>query len=662
MSGIVSRVWLFLIVVVLSVRMTTALAAEVTMNDLQGKDAPSGAVWLDTQDLSPVEIGWGSVGAGKAVEGKPISINNKTFAHGIGTHAESVAGVLLKKTATRFVAAVGVDDETGKKGSVNFEVWVDKVKKAESGVMRGGDEPKLLSVDLTGAEMMTLVVTDGGDGVNSDHADWAGAAVFAAGDSIKIVTGIFGAPNDMPEIASCDPRKTSINGPRIAGTTPGKPFIFLVPVSGEGLEKFSAKKLPSDLKIDPLTGIISGSVEKAGTYEVKLSVKGKNGSASRKLVIEAGDHKLARTPPMGWNSWNCWAGAIDDAKVRAAADAMVKSGLAAHGYQYINIDDCWEKGRDPSGEIVPNEKFPDMKGLADYVHSKGLRLGIYSSPGPKTCAGYEGSFQHEEQDAKTYAKWGIDYLKYDWCSYNAGNNAGLEGLKKPYQVMDKALDNCGRDIVYSLCQYGMGNVWEWGTEVGGNCWRTTGDITDTWGSLAGIGFSQNGHEKFAGPGHWNDPDMLIVGRVGWGNPHPTKLKYVEQVTHITLWSLLASPLLIGCDMSNMDKFTVDLLTNDEVLDVNQDPLGKPAGRVSDCNGMQVWSRPLKDGTIAVGIFNTGRQDADGTVKWSDIGAKGRQPVRDLWLKKDLGEFDGQYTARVTVHGAVMIKIGKPRKE
>ncbi len=471
------------------------------------------------------------------------------------------------------------------------------------------------------------------------------------------------ATNAAPGIASCDPEKTSINGPRIVGTTPGRPFVFLVPATGEGLRKFSARRLPDGLKIDPVTGVISGSVKKAGTYEVKLSVKGKNGSAASKLVIEAGANKLARTPPMGWNSWNCWAGAIDDTKVRAAADAMVKSGLAAHGYQYINIDDCWEKNtRNADGEIVPNEKFPDMKALADYVHSKGLRLGIYSSPGPWTCAGFMGSLKHEEQDAKTYAKWGIDYLKYDWCSYSA-ETPGLEGLKKPFQVMGKALENSGRDIVYSLCQYGMGNVWEWGGDVGGNCWRTTYDIRDSWDSVSGIGFGQNGHEKFAGPGRWNDPDMLVVGMVGWGpNLHPTSLTQDEQITHITLWSLLAAPLLIGCDMTRLDAFTLNLLTNDEVLEVDQDPLGKPAGRVVDSKGIQVWSRPLQDGTTAVGIFNTSREAAEGTVKWSDVGVQGRQSVRDLWLRKDLGSFDGQYTVKIPPHGAVMLKLSAPRKK
>src|SRR5436853_4679142 len=232
---------------------------------------------------------------------------------------------------------------------------------------------------------------------------------------------------------------------------------------------------------------------------------------------------------------------MDDPTVRSIADAMASNGMKDAGYLYINIDDTWEAGRDAQGNIQTNRKFPDMKALSDYVHSKGLKLGIYSSPGPKTCAGFEASYKHEQQDANTWAKWGIDYLKHDWCSYGGIEKGRTqEALAKPYKLMGSALDASGRDIVYSLCQYGMGNVWTWGAETGGNLWRTTGDITDTWGSMSGIGFGQNGHEKYAGPGHWNDPDMLVVGRVGWGNPHPSRLTPNEQITHITLWSLLSA--------------------------------------------------------------------------------------------------------------------------
>jgi alpha-galactosidase len=302
-----------------------------------------------------------------------------------------------------------------------------------------------------------------------------------------------------------------------------------------------------------------------------------------------------------------------------------------------------------------------MNALADYVHSLGLKLGIYSSPGPRTCAGYEGTWEHEYQDAATYAKWGIDYLKYDWCSYGQiAKDSSLPELMKPYFLMRDALDAAGRDIVYSLCQYGMGEVWTWGAEVGGNLWRTTGDINDSWGSMAGIGFNQNGHEKYAAPGHWNDLDMLVVGSVGWGPTlHPSRLSKNEQIVHITMWSMVSSPLLIGCDMTAMDEFTLDVLTNDEVLDVNQDPLGKPAGRVRKDGPFEVWARELWDGTKAVALYNQFFEKADVMVNWADIGLSGPQPVRDLWRKADLGVIDGAFTVSVPPHGAVMVKIGKP---
>jgi alpha-galactosidase len=444
----------------------------------------------------------------------------------------------------------------------------------------------------------------------------------------------------------------------------------MIPTTGEGPLIFSANKLPDGLKLDEKTGIITGSIKQAGKYVVEIKVTGPKGTATRKLTIVGGDHKLALTPPLGWNSWNVWAGAIDDGKVRQAADWMVKSGLAAHGFQYINIDDCWQADRDANGEIRPNEKFPDMKALSDYIHSKGLKFGIYSSPGPKTCAGFEGSYEHEDQDAKTYAKWGVDYLKHDLCSYyNIAKDQSPEEMKKPYIVMRDALAKCGRDIIYSLCQYGLGEVWKWGAEVEGNCWRTTYDIFDGWSSgdddpryMDTIGFGQAGLSKYAGPGHWNDPDMLVVGKVGWGtNIHPSNLRPNEQVTHITLWCIISAPLLIGCDMTQMDQFTLDLLTNDELLDINQDPLGKPADRVSKDGDVEVWARPLWDGTMAVALFNRSIEERPVTAKWSDLGITGSQPVRDLWLHKDLGEMKDSYTEAVPAHGAVIVKIGKPKE-
>jgi len=520
-------------------------------------------------------------------------------------------------------------------------------------------------VDVTGAKTLRLLANLATHQPPYNHADWAGAVLVLAPDSTEKPVAIAPPKAAPPELARENSPKPAIHGPRTTGSTPGRPFLFLVPATGQAPLHYAAENLPEGLSIDAATGIISGSLKQDGTTVVQLTVTNELGSAKRELSIVGGQHKLAQTPPMGWNSWNCWATAVSDKHVRAAADAMIHSGLAAHGFQFVNIDDCWEGQRDANGRITTNEKFPDMKALADYVHSKGLRLGIYSSPGPKTCAGFEASWKHEQQDAESYAKWGIDYLKYDWCSYaQIAPKPDQAAYKKPYQVMRAALDGCNRDIVYSLCQYGMGDSWKWAAEPGidGNCWRTTGDIADDWASMSGIGFGQADHAPYAGPGHWNDPDMLVVGKVGWGpSLHQTRLKPWEQVTHITLWSMLASPLLIGCDMSQIDDFTLALLTNSEVLDVSQDPLGKQAQRIAQVGQTEVWARPLFDGTVAVGLFNRGLWPATVKADWATLKLESSQPVRNLWTQKDVGDFTGAYEATVPGHGAILLKIGKPNR-
>jgi len=394
-----------------------------------------------------------------------------------------------------------------------------------------------------------LLVETTDDGPNWDHADWADAKFIVVGQHPETVD----PPREKEEILTPKPSpEPRINGARIYGVRPGSPFLFRVPVTGKRPLKYAAKGLPKGLIINASTGIISGSTSIVGKHKVMLTVTNSLGKAERQFTIVVGN-KIALTPPMGWNSWNCFAEAVDDQKIRSAADVLITSGLADHGWAYINIDDCWAikpgsndtmldgNARDKDGMINSNKKFPDMKALSDYVHSKGLKIGIYSSPGPLTCADYTASYRHEADDAKQFANWGMDYLKYDWCSYgNIAKDKSLIELQKPYLTMNDALNKQKRDIVYSLCQYGMGNVWTWGSAVGGNCWRTTGDITDTWESMSGIGFGQAGKEKYAGPGHWNDPDMLVVGMVGWGNLHPSRLSPNEQYTHISLWSLLAS--------------------------------------------------------------------------------------------------------------------------
>lgn len=367
-------------------------------------------------------------------------------------------------------------------------------------------------------------------------------------------------------------------------------------------------------------------------------------SLTSTLALVARD-KIAATPPMGWNSWNHFAERVDDTTIRATADALVSTGLRDAGYIYLNIDDTWAGKRDANGVIHPNEKFPDMKALADYVHSKGLKLGIYSGPGPKTCAGYEGSLGHEEQDAQTYAQWGIDYLKYDWCQPPPQR---VDDMKNAYTKMHEALVKTGRPIVLSLCQYGWHKVWEWAPSVGGNLWRTTGDITDRYNAMAEIGFNQNGLEKFAGPGHWNDPDMLEVGNGGMNED--------EYRTHFSLWAMLAAPLIMGNDLTRMTPYTVEILTNREVIAVDQDPLGKQGFRVAQEGPFEVWMKPMSDGSKVVGLFNRQRTAEQITANFAAIGIHGEATVRDLWLKKDAGTFKNSYSAYVPPHGVVLVRI------
>jgi alpha-galactosidase len=610
---------------------------------------------IETLDLRNIEQGWGSPHANQSVDGHALSIGGIKFERGLGTHANSTFRISLEGAGDRFTAAVGVDDEIGNRGSIEFKVLGDGKTLWESGVMRGGDKPKEASADLRGIKMLTLLVTDAGDGFNYDHADWAEAKIAMLSGKPAALAPVREPAVILTPVSPASPR---INGPKVFGVRPDSPFLFTIPASGQRPMTFGARNLPRGLAIDPKSGQIRGVLSEKKTYIVTLTAQNKLGKAERPFKIVCGD-AIALTPPLGWNSWNCFACDVSDAKVRAAADAMVQSGLIQHGWSYINIDDCWQGGRDADGAIIPNQKFPDMKALAAYVHGLGLKIGLYSSPGPKTCAGHEGSYKHEQQDARCYAEWGFDYLKHDWCSYSgiAPRNPGYEDLVKPYRIMREALNAVPRDIVYSLCQYGMGNVWEWGAQVGGNCWRTTGDITDSWSSMSGIGFGQAGHEKYAGPGHWNDPDMLVVGYVGWSaNVRMTKLTPNEQYTHISLWCLLSSPLLIGCDMTRMDDFTFNLLSNDEVLEVSQDRLGRQAARVAKDGTAEVWAKDMEDGSKAVGLFNRGEDEAPVTATWAALGIQGKQKVRDLWRQKDFDVCDGKFQASVPRHGVVLIRI------
>lgn len=459
------------------------------------------------------------------------------------------------------------------------------------------------------------------------------------------------------------PATPRFNTTPLYGVRPGSPIHFRFGVSGEKPMKFSSADLPKGLALNPDNGALSGSLAKPGSYTFTVKAQNAKGEQTQKFTIRCGS-TIALTPPMGWNSWNCWGLSVTQDKVISSSKALIEKGLADYGYCYMNIDDGWEaKERNADGTIAVNEKFPSMKELGDWLHSEGLKFGIYSSPGDLTCGGYLGSIDHELQDAESYNSWGVDYLKYDWCGYGRKHrtepdNQTVASYVRPYLLMERHLRQQPRDIFYSLCQYGMADVWKWGHAVDANSWRTTGDITDTWESLYNIGFCQQPDLwPYAQPGHWNDPDMLIVGKVGWSNNlRDSRLTPDEQYTHISLWTLLASNMLIGCDIAQMDEFTVALLCNHEVNAVNQDILGKQAQRVVLDGSIQIWARPLSDGSYAVGIFNVGTTDVriDFRKYFSQLGIGRLQSIRDLWRQQDLSTTNVNYF--IPTHGVKYLKV------
>ncbi len=494
-------------------------------------------------------------------------------------------------------------------------------------------------------------------------------------------------------------KRPKINGAAVYGVKQGHELIYRVAVSGNRPMKIRLKGLPSGLKFDKNTNAIRGIIKKSGDYKITIAAKNDLGEDEKSLTIKVGE-EIALTPPLGWNSWNSFACDVTSKDIKNTAEQLLKTGLANYGWNYINIDDCWMKRpdlttmpdgkkkddrktyydksvdfrvknnkirfneneitgetRDENGNILANKDFT-MKPLTDYLHNLGFKVGLYTSPGPLTCQSYEGSYEHEYQDAKQFADWGFDYLKHDWCGYSGiVQKPTLEQAIAPYKLMGDALKKVNRDILYSLCQYGRFEVWKWGESVGGNAWRTTGDIRDNWASMSRIGFSQAGKELYSKPGHWNDPDMLVVGYVGWNkNLRPTYLSPNEQYTHITLWSMLNAPMLIGCDLTKLDDFTLGLLSNNEVIAINQDVLGKQAAQTIKDGDIQIWTKPLSDGSIAVGIFNLGNEPINYQLNLKALKLEGKQQVRDLWRQQNINVAEDAITVKVNRHGTQLYKL------
>ena len=620
-----------------------------------------------------MSAGWNRPQVNCSVRGQALSLGGKTFQRGVGTHANSSLRLNLAGGTEKFEATVGLDDAANGPGSVVFQVIGDGTKLFDSGIMRSDTPAQTIAVDLRGVQTLLLSVGNAGDDVNWDHANWAEARFTVSGSAP--VPSV--APPEKADLLTPKPGPAPrINGPRVYGVRPAHPFLYRIPAQGERPMTFSASGLPPTLQLDAETGIITGTNPERGEYIVTLAANNSHGQSTRAFKIVSGD-TLSLTPSMGWNHWYAHYDRITDAMMREAADVMIASGMADVGYQYVNIDDCWMNAqnnkdslrngpfRDAAGNLIPNQHFPDMKALADYIHSKGLKAGLYISPGPTTCAGFAGSYQHEAQDAGQFADWGFDFLKYDWCSYGnvVSNPPTLDEMKRPYILMGDLLKQQSRDILLNHCQYGMGEVWKWGAEVGGQSWRTAGDLGFELNRIFEVALNNCQHRDHQRPGAWNDPDYIQIGWIGAassiGLPAPCPLTPTEQYSFMSLWSLMASPLFYSGDMTKLDEFTLNVLCNAEVIDVNQDPLGQCARVVRLSEDTFLLVKDLEDGTKAIGLCNKGEEPQQVAAKWSDLGVNGRQVLRDVWRQKDLGTFTDEYRAEVPRRGVVLLRVRQP---
>jgi alpha-galactosidase len=627
-----------------------------------------GYVFLDELDLSKAEQDDFPVMSCKNVKGNPIRLNHVTYEHGLGTFTNSMYHIKLSKGSEKFNAVVGFDDEVIGLGChpIEFIVYADDRIAWRSGVMKPSDAPLHFEVDIRGTDILSLYV-------KSVRGKWNGFSAWADA-CIKYATvrpeSFYRQPEDWYILTPKASDEISINGPEIAGVRPNAHFQYYIPVSGSRPVIYGASGLPTGLMLDSLSGILSGRILHPGSYHVVLSAKNSLGTCHKKFSIIVGD-TIALTPPMGWNSWNVWATDVSQDKVLQAARAIKNSGLIDYGWSYINIDDGWQ-GKSRGGKynsILPNEKFPDMAGLCNQIHALGLKAGIYSTPWDRTYAQYIGSsadcangispyyncnqyriefgfFPFYKEDAQQWAEWGFDYLKLDWFPNSVSHTVEFE----------KALKNTGRDFIYSLSNAApieQADYWK----NHSNLWRTTGDIVDSWGSVYAIATEQEAWRSFGGPGHWNDPDMLVIGWLGWGRDlHYTRLTPTEQYAHISLWSLMSAPLIIGADLNRLDEFSLNLLSNAEVLDIDQDPLGKPVLRIKKGDLLEIWVKELKDGSRAIGFCNFGIADHIIRLDWKDVGIENEHVLRDVWKQQDLGTYSRFFEIEVKPHGVALYKL------
>ncbi len=632
-------------------------------------------VWLDEIDPQGCYVqDWGAPQVNRSVVGTPLCVGGQRFERGIGGHAISRMLFDLGSKARRVQGMAGPDDANLFATNLEFKIIGDGKELWSSGVMKRGDKAVSFDVDLKGIEKVLLLIDMCDDEFMYDHADWVDVKFITDGSDVEAIPVWPVAVNKEPYILTpAAPETPLINNPKVYGATPGAEFIWSVMATGRRPMTYGAEGLPEGLVIDKNTGVISGKALRAGDYKVTLTAVNDLGKDKSEVTVKIGD-RISLTPIMGWSSWNCWRFDASDEILRRTTDIMHEK-LHPYGWTYVSVDDGWEAAdRRADGVLPGNANWPDMKSLTGYMHSNGMKFGIYSSPGPTTCGNFLASYKHEYIDAQTWADWGVDYLKYDYCSHTQVEKDSSEGsIRAPYDLMREALDRTGRDIVYCV-GYGAPRVWIWGPDAGGNHWRTTCDITDRWNVVQAIGNCQDVCAPATAPGRFNDPDMMVVGEVGggWGAPkHPTLLTPDEQYAHVSLWAILSAPLLLGCDMERLDDFTLSLLTNREVIAVDQDPLCAPAVKKVVENG-QIWHKKLSDGSIALGCFNMDPyfvlwNQADGEamqmrdyefeIDFSDLGINGPVTVRDLWRNADEADgVTGSYKVKVPYHGVKFVKI------
>ena len=628
-------------------------------------------IWLDELDLTQCDQILKPLTTGETILGKPLEINAKVYEKGIGIHPHAALYINLNGRAISFSGMVGHDHQQEYHPAsckVQFTIIGDDKVLWQSNFMGFFDKGEAFSVSLEGIDILQVWAM-GNNGNFRNNALIADGKIEYSGVKPFTFSPEKTAPYVLTPPSPVSPR---FNGAEVFGARSGSPLRFQPAVSGKRPMEFTATGLPKGVKINTQTGLLYGSADQ-GEYIVTLDARNKEGTATKEIKIVI-DDQIALTPPMGWSSWNVWGAAIDQEKVMQALDAFKKYRLGDYGWTFINIDDGWQGSRGGKYHAIqPNEKFPNIKAMIDSIHAAGYKFGIYSSPWKTTYAGafgdgekYMGSssdnpdgtndihniefgiYPFHEDDAQQWADWGVDYMKYDWWPNTVPHT----------KAMNIAMKESGRDMVFSISNAApYDEVEHWKTLT--NLWRTTGDILDSWPCVVALSQSNNQWAEHAGPGHWNDPDMMVLGQTGIQEPlHASRLSADEQYFHMSMWAIMAAPLMLGCDLSQLDSFTLGLITNAEVIGINQDALGIQGTCIVKEDLKEVYAKKLLDGCFAVGLFNKGLNPANIELKLADIGIEDEVLVRDVWRQKDLGHYSNNFNAEVPSHGVILITIKK----